>query len=81
MGTVFDENVSVCNHPWAAPPCDENKEETEEVVEVEETDDNEPEYGDNEESGVVEIDGTEEEESVMRCLFLTASEPQGPIGC
>jgi len=21
-GTVFDETVSVCNFPWAAPPCD-----------------------------------------------------------
>ena len=20
-GTVFDETVSVCNFPWAAPPC------------------------------------------------------------
>lgn len=25
-GTVFDENVSVCNHKWAAPPCDNNEE-------------------------------------------------------
>ena len=32
MGTVFDETVSVCNHPWAAPPCD-TTEETE-VVET-----------------------------------------------
>ena len=24
VGTVFDETVSVCNHPWAAPPCEEN---------------------------------------------------------
>ena len=23
VGTVFDESVSVCNHPWAAPPCNE----------------------------------------------------------
>merc|ERR1711936_1076835 len=28
VGTVFDENVSVCNHPWAAPPCDEPEAET-----------------------------------------------------
>ena len=32
VGTVFDETVSVCNHPWAAPPCDTNEEE--EVVEI-----------------------------------------------
>lgn len=29
VGTVFDETVSVCNHPWAAPPCEENTEEEE----------------------------------------------------
>ena len=27
VGTVFDETVSVCNHPWAAPPCEDNTEE------------------------------------------------------
>ena len=30
VGTVFDENLSVCNHPWAAPPC--NSEEGEEEM-------------------------------------------------
>lgn len=30
VGTVFDETVSVCNHPWASPPCEENTEEEEE---------------------------------------------------
>ena len=42
VGTVFDENVSVCNHKWAAPPCDEEtmEEETEEAEETpDETDD------------------------------------------
>ena len=28
VGTVFDETVSVCNHPWAAPPCEEQEAET-----------------------------------------------------
>ena len=28
VGTVFDETVSVCNHPWAAPPCEEAEAET-----------------------------------------------------
>ena len=28
VGTVFDETVSVCNHPWAAPPCEEEEAET-----------------------------------------------------
>merc|ERR1711953_991659 len=32
VGTVFDENVSVCNHPWAAPPCEES--ESEETTEA-----------------------------------------------
>ena len=26
VGTVFDESVMVCNHPWAAPPCDNGEE-------------------------------------------------------
>lgn len=29
-GTVFDENVSVCNWPWAAAPCEDEAEEEEE---------------------------------------------------
>merc|ERR1711971_1222451 len=33
VGTVFDESVMVCNHPWAAPPCD-SAEEEEVVTEV-----------------------------------------------
>jgi hypothetical protein len=33
VGTVFDETVSVCNHPWAAPPCEENTTEGE-IVET-----------------------------------------------
>ena len=33
VGTVFDETVSVCNHPWAAPPCAEDMEEETEVPE------------------------------------------------
>merc|ERR1719273_2824508 len=37
VGTVFDETVSVCNHPWAAPPCEE-KEEEEVEEEIEESD-------------------------------------------
>merc|ERR1711997_984754 len=32
VGTVFDETVSVCNHPWAAPPCEES--ESEETTEA-----------------------------------------------
>merc|ERR1712020_347189 len=35
VGTVFDEDVSVCNHPWAAPPCEEKEEEEEEVIDEE----------------------------------------------
>ena len=51
VGTVFDENVSVCNHPWAAPPC----EESEDVEEDKTTE--------GSVVGVVE-EGDEEEESV-----------------
>ena len=36
-GTVFDENLSVCNWPWAAqPPCPEPEEEEEQEEEEEE---------------------------------------------
>ena len=33
-GTVFDEGVSVCNFPWAAPPCEEEQTPDEEYEEV-----------------------------------------------
>jgi len=33
VGTVFDESVMVCNHPWAAPPCDNGEEAEEELPE------------------------------------------------
>ena len=38
VGTVFDETVSVCNHPWAAPPCQDPEENEEQEEENEEED-------------------------------------------
>ena len=68
-GTVFDENISVCNHPWAAPPCDENSEETEESVETENTEDTEDtDTEESVETGIVDVEEPteeEKEESVM----------------
>lgn len=38
VGTVFDENVQVCNHKWAAPPCENKMEEGEGDKQEEEED-------------------------------------------
>ena len=60
VGTVFDENVSVCNHPWAAPPCEEDEDEEDITTTVASV-------------GVVEEGNEEVEESVRLSVSTTKS--------